>query len=92
MHRQKDGLVYVRATVRMAKAGQGKLYYHADGPFRVWVNGRAVGADPAATNPAVHDKHCARVTWKKGRNTVFFAVNTNQGRAWCVLGRATFEH
>lgn len=90
-HGGKEGLLYLRSTIHMDKTGRGLLLYGADGPTRVWVNGKAVGTAPNASNPIRRDKYSARVIWKKGENQVLFAVNTCHGNAWGVTARGAWK-
>ena len=83
----KDGVVYVRGSIRMPRGGAGKLLYGADGPVKVWVNGRSVGCAPHAINPIVADQYSAPVKWRKGPNKILFALCVNQGRAWGLTAR-----
>ncbi len=78
----KDGLVYARGTLKMAKAQAGRLRVAADGPVKVFVNRTKVACDPKATNP-IHD-HAVTVPvkWRKGANEIVVAIRTNRGRAW----------
>ncbi len=87
VHQGKDGLVYVRGSIELPRAGKGRLLYGADGPVRVWVNGKPAGCEPKATNPAAPDEYQADVTWKKGRNDLLFALRTNKGNAWGLIAR-----
>ena len=89
VHAGKDGLVYVKAAFRGPRAGRGRLLYGADGPVKVWINGRAADCRPEATNPAVADEYSAPARWKAGRNEVLFALRTNRGKAWGVIARYT---
>lgn len=87
-HGGGDGLLYVRAEYAAPEASRGELRYGADGPVRVWVNGKPVGCEPDATNPANPDAYRAAVAWRKGTNRIVFALGTNQGRAWGVFATA----
>jgi hypothetical protein len=88
VHQNKlDGLIYIRGALHLPAAGNGELLYGSDGPVRVWVNGRPAGCQPKATNPIISDQYRAAVNWKKGKNEVVFAFNTNNGRAWGVCAR-----
>ena len=87
IHRGQDGLLYVRAVAQLPHALAGRLLYGADGPVRVWVNGEPVGCVPDATNPCTPDEYSCNVNWRKGDNTVVFALLTNHGKAWGVCGR-----
>ncbi len=84
---KNDGLIYVKGRLTSPKAGKGQLLYGADGPVKVWVNGKAVGCQPAATNPSVPDQYAAPVSWKKGPNDVLFAIHSNHGKAWGIIAR-----
>ncbi len=87
VHQGQDGLVYLRATVRLNKGGPGKLFYGADGPVKVFVNGVAVGCQPQATNPLVVDSYACDVRWKRGPNDVVIAVSGNRGNTWGINAR-----
>ena len=88
VHRKtQDGLVYICGTIKMPTGGKGALLYGADGPVRVWVNGKPAGCQPKATNPIVLDQYRAAATWKKGRNEILFDLDTNKGQAWGVCAR-----
>ncbi|MBA3685653.1 MAG: Gfo/Idh/MocA family oxidoreductase [Planctomycetes bacterium] len=90
-HGGKDGLLYLRTTIAMKRAGKGKLLYGSDGPVRVWVNGKAVDSRVEVGNPIRLDSFNAATTWKKGANAVVFAVNTNNGNAWGVCARGALD-
>jgi len=83
-HNGRPGLLYVRIAVDARRAGRAPLTYGADGPVKVWVNGREVGCKPEATNPARPEEYRAEVDWLEGENTVVFALDTNNGDAWGV--------
>ena len=87
VHQGKDGLVYVRSTLRFPCAFQGILLFGADGPVKVWINGRGVAVVPEATNPCLPDQYRAAASFREGENEVLFAIATNKGRAWGVCGR-----
>jgi alpha-galactosidase len=91
VHDGKAGLVYLTTTIPMDKSGAGVLRYGADGPVKIWVNGKAVATAPKATNPIDRDRYCARVTWKKGKNAVVIALDTNKGKAWGVTARGAWK-
>ena len=85
IHHGKNGVVYLSTRYAAKQAGAGTLAYGADGPVKVWVNGEAVGAQPAATNPAYPGEYQAAVQWTKGQNDIVFALATNGGRAWGIF-------
>ncbi len=87
VHGGKDGVVFVRAEVEFPHAFEGILLFGADGPVKVWVNGREAAWVPGATNPCVPDQYRALVSVREGKNEVVFAVGTNGGRAWGCCGR-----
>ena len=84
-HQGKDGILFLRATVGVPKAGAGRLVYGADGPVKLWVNGAAVDCRPEATNPAVAGQYKARVKWRRGANEVIVGLATNHGHAWGIF-------
>ena len=88
IHNKQHGLVFLHTTVQSAKAGAGKLVLGPDGPFKAWVNGKAVACHPDATNPAVPGQYAKSVTWKRGANDVVVAVSSNRGNAWGLYAAA----
>jgi uncharacterized protein len=84
-HNGKHGLLYLRAVVKRPVAAQGKIIYGADGPIRLWLNGKELGTFPDATNPAVAEAYKTPVTWQQGDNEIIIALMTNLGRAWGVF-------
>lgn len=90
-HQGKHGLVYVRARTRMPGAAPGRFLFGADGPVKVWINRRPFACEPRATNPAVADQYGGRVRWKKGINEILFALSSNTGCAWGVIGRCEWN-
>lgn len=79
---RRDGLIYARGFAMAQKAGAGVLDIGADGPFKVFVNGREVGGNPQATNPIAACLVSLPVLWKKGRNEILLAMRTAGGNAW----------
>jgi len=88
LHGGQDGLIYLKAEVTLPAGGRGALSFGADGPVKAWVNGRAVGSVPDATNPATPGEYVFPATWQAGTNTVLFALNTRNGHAWGVTAQA----
>jgi alpha-galactosidase len=82
VHGGEDGVIFAALTYRSGKGGKGELRYGADGPVKVWVNGREVDCRPNATNPAIAGAFKPAVTWKRGNNSILFALATNGGKAW----------
>jgi alpha-galactosidase len=82
VHGDKDGVIYAVTSYRSGKAIKGELRFGADGPVKVWVNGREVACQPAAATPAVPGGFKTPVTWKKGANAILFALCSNNGKAW----------
>ncbi len=80
--KDKNGLIYARGGHTAPKAGPGRLRVAADGPFKVFVNRKAVGCDPRATNPINDHTITIDVAWKKGPNEIVIAQRTNGGMAW----------
>jgi hypothetical protein len=85
----KDGMVYIRSRTTLGKGGAGALWYGADGPVKVWVNGADAGCQPTATNPAQPDEYKTRIEWRAGVNEILFALANNGGKAWGIYARAT---
>ncbi len=89
IHQEKDGLVYLQAELKLPAASEGRLAYGADGPIKAWLNGTQIDCRPDATNPAVIGEYVVPASWKKGVNMLTFAINTNGGKAWGIVVRAT---
>jgi alpha-galactosidase len=89
IHTQRHGLLFLRTSFNARTAGAGRLYYGADGPVKVWVNGAVADCRPKATNPATAGEYEAKVRWKRGTNDVVFALVTNHGNAWGIYAAAT---
>ena len=83
----RDGLIYFQATQTADRAGAATLLFGADGPSKIWVNGREVAVYPTLTNPAGADKCRAKVDLVKGRNDLVVAMDTNKGNAWGIYAR-----
>lgn len=82
---RKDGWIYVKCCVVSPMAATAFLEYGADGPVKVWLNRKPVACEPAATNPLNPPRFQAPVTWKRGRNELVFAIQTNRGRAFGIV-------
>jgi len=91
VHKGKHGCVYLRAILRLSKAGNGRLLYGADGPVRVWVNGEPADSHPEATNPAVPGQYSCHVGWRRGANEVMFAISSNHGNAWGIMAQQRYS-
>jgi len=91
VHGGKHGVIYLRATIDLERGGRGRLLFGADGPVKVWVNGKAAGSEPEASNPALPDEYAVPASWQAGSNTVIFALSTNRGHAWGVTAKAVVE-
>lgn len=85
VHGGNDGVIFVALSYRSGKAEKGQLLYGADGPVKVWINGKEAGCHPEATNPATPASFKATANWKKGRNSIMFALSTNKGKAWGIF-------
>ena len=88
-HSDRDGLLYLRVSVEAGQPANGSVWFGADGPVKVWVNGREVACQPEATNPARQRDYRARAAWETGANEVIFALATNHGKAWGVYVELT---
>ena len=84
-HQGTDGSLYIRTSVRMDAPCERVLVYGADGPVRVWVNGKPCDCHPEATNPARPTSFKIPVAWRQGKNEIVFALGTNHGNAWGIF-------
>ncbi len=87
----KDGVIYLKATYRARRAGKEVLHFGADGPSKVWVNGKVSGVYPDLTNPASPDKFRAEVMLRRGANDLLVALDTHGGKAWGIYARFDAE-
>jgi len=78
----KNGLVYGRCYHTVKKAGKGVMHVAADGPFKVFLNGREIFCNNRATNPIANSVSQIPVRWRAGKNEIVVALRTNMGRAW----------
>lgn len=78
----RDGLLFARGTFSARKDGLCRLVVGADGPFKVFLNGRPLGGDPDADNPISAHLISLRAHCRKGTNEVLVALRTNGGKAW----------
>ena len=85
IHANKEGVLFLASTFEADKARGGSLLYGADGPVKVWVNGRLVGRQLDATNPSVAGQYRTKVRWTKGSNEIVFALSSNSGNAWGIF-------
>lgn len=87
-HAGKHGLLYLEANIDRPRKERGTFAFGADGPVKVWVNGRAADCRGDASNPAIDGQYVVSVQWRKGSNRIVLALSTNHGRAWGAYGRA----
>ena len=84
-HKSKHGTVFVRAAFIVSNAGPVSVVYSADGPVKVWLNGKPIDCRPDATNPNTPAKFRAAGEAHAGENEALFAISTNHGNAWGVI-------
>lgn len=84
-----DGIVYLAARVRVAKAGCWILHIGHDGGVRVFVDGRVVITAPERINPAPVKRSRARLSLDKGVHEIMIAFDTAKGKGWGIF--CTFE-
>lgn len=78
----KDGLIYGECIIQRPRRGRAALQYGADGPVKLWLNGKEVACRPEATNPLNPPRFKALLQWRRGPNKLLFAMRTNGGKAW----------
>jgi predicted dehydrogenase len=81
------GVIYFKATCKARKAGKANIFFGADGPCRIWLNGKPAAVYTDLTNPAVADRFTIPVSVRKGANDIVVAMDTNEGRAWGIFLR-----
>ena len=85
--KERDGVIYFKATYPSSHAGRASLFFGADGPCRLWLNGEPVAVYPDLTNPSGADKRRAEVTLREGPNELLVAMDTHGGNAWGIYAR-----
>ena len=80
VHLGRPGTVYIRTTVKMPRTERARLMYGADGPVKLWVNGREADCRPDPTAEPSPESNRTLVDWVEGDNTLVFAVDTNDGK------------
>lgn len=78
----KNGLVYARGYFSMKKACTATLRVGADGPYKIFVNGKEEGCNPKASNPVTSHMMNVKIKCKKGKNELVVAIRANFGKAW----------
>ena len=53
-----------------------------DGPFRLWINGRAFFCNAAGANPCLPDESGKRITLPAGRHEFLAGMDIAYGRTW----------
>jgi alpha-galactosidase len=85
IHENKNGTIYLLTYYNSADTQKGYLAYGADGPIKVWVNGKEVDCQPDAINPALPAQYSREVIWNKGTNEILFALSSNNGMAYGIF-------
>ena len=65
----------------MPRTERARLMYGADGPVKVWLNGRAVDCRHDPSHEESPEEYRTEVDWRQGENTLVFALDTSGGRA-----------
>ena len=87
----KDGVLYIRAKAKSPRGGKGRILFGADGPVKVWVNGKLAACEPTATNPIKVAQYAGDVSLRKGANDILFALDTNRAGAWGVTAAIALD-
>lgn len=70
--------VYAMRTVLTAREDlAAQLILGANAPFKMWLNGKAMLADPSACVPIVPERYTVKLVLKKGRNQLLVAFAPN---------------
>lgn len=70
---KKTGVFALRKTFSASEALGARLFFGANSPFKIWLNGKAVIQDPAATLPLNIDQYRADLKLRRGRNVLHVA-------------------
>jgi sialate O-acetylesterase len=83
----RPGIFYLRSTVTAAEEIEALLAFGSDSPFKIWINGEEVAADPNATNPCLADEYRFPVTLQQGANDIIVAFDGRNGQGWGICAR-----
>ncbi len=81
VHGGRPGTLFLRVTATMPRTERARLMYGADGPVKVWLNGRAVDWRRDPGHEESPEEYRTEVDWRQGENTLVFALDTSGGRA-----------
>ena len=81
VHGGRPGTLFLRVTATMPRTERARLMYGADGPVKVWLNGRAVDWRRDPSHEERPEEYRTEVDWRQGENTLVFALDTSGGRA-----------
>jgi len=78
----KSGHAFFETTVELDQARTVELLMGYDGPFRLWINGRAFFCNAAGANPCLPDESGKRITLPAGRHEFLAGMDIAHGRTW----------
>ena len=81
VHGGRPGTLFLRVTATMPRTERARLMYGADGPVKVWLNGRAVDCRHDPSHEESPEEYRTEVDWRQGENALVFALDTSGGRA-----------
>lgn len=87
LQKARPGIFYLRSNIEAVDAISAILAVGSDSPFRLWLNGRQVAVEPAATNPCAADQYQYPVKLRGGNNEVVIAFDSRNGQGWGISAR-----
>lgn len=79
---RRSGHGYFSARLRLSEPMRVEFLFGYDGPFRSWIDGRALFTDLAGVNPCFPDESAKAVKLEAGEHAVTVAMDLNGGGAW----------
>lgn len=70
---EATGVYVMRSTLKASEALNATLFFGANAPFKIWINGKLVLTDPACTTPIDPGQYDVPVKLKAGKNKVLIA-------------------
>ena len=80
--RGENGIVYFARKIQVAAAGKRVLHVGHDGGVRIFVDGRAVGCEPATVKPAPGTRTRVNLDLDAGEHEICVALNRDNGLGW----------
>lgn len=88
-HPQREGGLYLISEASLPHDFEGYLRVQHEGPVKVWVNRVCVGLSHRQANHHAYEDIVFPVPWKKGHQTIVFALDLHQESSTTFSARIT---